>query len=363
MAQKNFLYCEETDTKISPNDVVIIANYPNIKWIAKHGWYKLGTAQKNGWYFISIADKSIISINSISLSDITKDTEQGKSSATEAPSEEIKYIVIPNTNIRLYEGDIVKISGRPRKKFIVHSGWYIYNEVQNYGWYFECTSNGEILPSKIIDLTLCTLITSKTQGSVMEDGKVVNYTKPYTEADAEMLSRTFITVDTIKQRDNLDKRKIINGKLVRVNDVGGATNYYAWNREINDWEEVKFGGGGEGIPELVGTPDSPITLSQLEDGLYRVIGTYKVSPDSEAIDSTIDHLVFKYTEEDLSNIHLITDDEDIIYRIENDEIIAQDKYITEAEAQALIDEALSDYAEPVPDDFIRSLFDEEVVHG
>ena len=50
-------------------------------------------------------------------------------------------------------------------------------------------------------------------------------------------------------------------------------------------------------------------------------------------------------------------------KIEDDEIIAQDKYITEAEAQELINEALSDYAEPVPDDFIRSLFDEEVVDG
>ena len=422
---KNFLYCEETDTKIYSNDVVSISSYPDAKFIAKQGWYKLGSAQKHGWYFISLADKSILPIDLVDIRDIIKDPNQaisdGSHSATpeassatetsptylevsnskvfnndtvsisskpetkyivkygwftldgqkqqgwyflsvddrsitplsevnlsevtkdtiEIPTSEYRptlkdidtpnpisdYLVIPGTNIRLYDSDIVKISGKPRIKWVVHTGWYIYEGNQNFGWYFISIKDGTILPASIIDLTLCTLVTTKTQGSEKYDGKVVNYTRPFTVADAELLNRSFITVETIEQRDNLDKKKLVNGKLVRCNDVGGAPNYYAWNSETKEWDRVDFGNGG-GIPEVIGTTEHPIVLSNLEPGLYRVIGTYKISPTYEMITLTGIHHIAFVSEDDEPNIKVITDTDITDYIVTEDDVTFVNIYAT-----------------------------------
>ena len=158
---------------------------------------------------------------------------------------EKKSIVIPGTNIRLYDGDLVTITNRPHIKWIVHYGWFIFQDVQHHDWYFSAITNGETLPVANVDLTLVSLATTKTQGSIYHDGKIVNYTTVFTEADAQTLNSTFISVDTITQRDNIDKTKLVNGRIVRVNDFGGATVYYAWNSSTNSWSEVDFGSGGK----------------------------------------------------------------------------------------------------------------------
>ena len=328
---RNFLYCESTDTKIYANDIVTISTYPNVKWIAKNGWYKIGTAQKRGWYFISIVDKSIVPVDSIDISTVTKDEEQGTSEYrptlkdVDTAPKEVNYIVIPNTNIRLYDGDIVKISNKPRTKWVVHSGWYIYADNQNFGWYFECIKNGEILPVSAIDLTLVTLDTVKTQGSEKYDGKVVGYTRPFTLADAELLNRTFITLDTIEQRDTLDTNKLINGRIVRVNDVGGAPAYYIWNSATKTWDMVEQ---TEGIPEVVGTSMNPVILSELDPGLYRVRGTYKISPDYETVMMTsIDHIAFVNKDVDVT-IKVITDSNITDYIVEDDDVTFVSEYAT-----------------------------------
>ena len=155
-----------------------------------------------------------------------------------------KSIVIPGTNIKLYDGDLVTITNRPHIKWVVHYGWFIFQNVQNHDWYLSAITTGEILPLNAIDLTLISLTTSHTLGSVHEDGKKVNYTQVFTANDAETLNRTFITVDNIAQRDNLDKNKLVDGRLVRVNEDGGIPRYYAWNASTNSWSEVDWGSGG-----------------------------------------------------------------------------------------------------------------------
>lgn len=331
---KDFLYCEETDTKIYSGDVVTISSYPDVKFIAKKGWHTIGTAQKNGWYFLNIADKSIVPVGSVPLESISKEVEQGTSELRptlkdiDTKPSESTFIVIPGTDIRLYDGDIVKISGKPRVKWIVHAGWFIYQDVQNFGWYFECIKNGEILPVSVIDLTLVTLDTVKTQGSGRYDGKVVNYTRPFTLADAELLNRTFITLDTIEQRDNIDQKKLVNGRMVRVNDVGGVVVYYAWNSSTKQWEKIEES-GGQGIPEIIGTNENPIILSELEPGLYRVKGVYKISPSYPTIFMTgIDHIAFVNAGDEYVEIKVITQSEITDYEVEHDDVTFIDQYAT-----------------------------------
>lgn len=391
---KDFLYCEETDTKIYSNDVVTISSFPDVKFIAKNGWYKIGTAQKNGWYFINIADRTIIPADQVNIEDITKDVEQGTSELRptlkdmDAAPAEVNFIVIPGTDIRLYDGDIVKISNKPRVKWIVHLGWFIYQDAQSYGWYFVSIKNGEILPVSTIDLTLCTLVTTKTQGSGIEDGKVVNYTRPFTINDAQTLNRTFITLDTIEQRDNIDPKNLANGRIVRINDVGGAPAYYIWNSTTKEWE-VFEDFSIKGIPEVIGTNDNPIILSELEPGLYRVKGVYKISADYPTITfAMIDHLAFVNDDEDL-DIKVITDSTITDYIVEGDDVTFVNNYATyeylsdnyaskeyvdskvavlEAEISQIISEfhdkvveivyeCLNDALDNIHEDYINNLFD------
>ena len=327
-------YIEITDTRLYPNDLITISDSPDT-WVIKKGWYKIGTAQKNGWYVINISNRAIVPIEDIDLSTVTKEVEQGTTELRPTLQDidtvpaESKFIVIPRTDIRLYDSDIVKISDRPTDKWIVHIGWYIYDDVQNYGWYFVSIKNGEILPVSVIDLTLCTLVTLKTQGSEIYDGKVVNYTRPFTEADAKVLNRTFITLETIEQRDNLDKKKLVNGRLVRINNVGGMPNYYSWNATEEKWELVDFGGSGGGIPEIIGTTTQPIILSLLEPGLYRVKGTYKISPNHETTYLTvIDHIAFVSDDEN-PEIKVITEHNITDYIVEGDNVTFINNYATE----------------------------------
>ena len=337
MASKNFLYCEETDTKIYSGDVVTISSFPDVKFIAKNGWYKIGTAQRRGWYFVNIADRTNVPMDQVDITTISKIVEQGTSEYRPTLKDidtmpaEVNYLVIPGTNIRLYDGDIVKISDKPKIKWVVHAGWYIYGGNQNFGWYFVSIKDGTILPASIIDLTLCTLVTTKTQGSEKYDGKVVNYTRPFTLEDADILNRTFITVDTVEQRDNLDKKKLVNGRLVRVNDVGGVATYYRWDAETKSWVKEDFGGGGSSssIPEVIGTTEHPIVLSALEPGLYRVLGTYKISPNTTTTTFTsIDHIAFVSSGDDI-NVKVITDFDITDYIVSEDEVAFIDKYATQ----------------------------------
>lgn len=323
----DYIEIPDTDIKLYPNDVI---TYNSDTWVLKKGWYKIGTAQKNGWYIINISNRAILPIEDIDLTKVTKEEEQGTSELRptlqdiDTTPAESKFIVIPGTDIRLYDGDIVKISNKPRVKWIVHTGWYIYNEVQNFGWYFVSIKNGEVLPVNAVDLTLCTLETLKVQGSEKTDGKVVNYTRPFTLADAEILNRSFITLDTLEQRDNLDKKKIINGKMVRVNNPEGPANYYAWNAEKQTWDFLEV----FGIPELTGTTTNPIILSELEPSLYRVKGTYKISPTHPTTYLTpIDHLAFVSGDDEI-NIKVITEHNITDYIVEGDDVTFINNYAT-----------------------------------
>ena len=276
------LHCDSTDLTIYINDIVTISDYPNVKYIVKKGWHDEGGKKVNNWYFVSIGDKTILSLDQVNMDHLWKDMGAGLSKDTlepdsievkEAPApsgpslvEEIpeealnpvtkdmdaptdyNYIVIPNTDIRLYDGDLVKLTNRPDTKWIVHHGWFNLNNTSKYDWYLASIPDNEILPVSSIDLSLCTLLTVKTQGSNEYDGRVVNYTKPFTDADAAILARAFITVDTIEQRDNLDPKKIVNGKLVRVNDVEGEVEYYDWDAKAGVWVKADLGGGAKMEP-------------------------------------------------------------------------------------------------------------------
>ena len=380
----NYIEIPDSFLKIKVNDIVTISDYPNTSWVFKLGWYEIGTARKKGYYFIDISSRMVLPVEDVNLSHIEKEVEQGTSEYRptlldmDTEPAKVEFIVIPGTDIRLYDSDIVKLSNRPRTKWVVHLGWYTYQGVQSFGWYFVSINKGEILPVSVVDLSLCTLETIKTQGSELYDGRVTNFTRPFTPADAEVLNRTFITVETNTQRDNLDKSKLVNGRLVRVNNVGGVVNYYAWNAETQIWDKVDFSGGGSGsgIPEIIGTNTQPIVLSELEPGLYRVRGVYRISPTYEpAITTPIDHITFvNDSGEEEVQIKIITEDTIKDYIVDRVTVIFVNEYATKpyvddkierleqqiseiiSELPDIIDARIAEMVNPIPQSFVRGLF-------
>ena len=153
---KKYLHCEETGLNLYPNDIITIASQPNIKYIVKCGWYQLGSSYNDDWHFVSIADKSIIPYTSVNLADVSK-VSQSRSISDDSVTETIaarpspkltppteadnsvrvesdtapvilNYLVIPGTDVRIYDGDIIKISNKPKTKWVVHYGWFIYED-------------------------------------------------------------------------------------------------------------------------------------------------------------------------------------------------------------------------------------------
>ena len=236
-----------------------------------------------------------------------------------------KSITVPNTNIKLYDGDIVKVSNYPGVKWVVHYGWFIYQNAQNYDWYFSSIKDGTVLPVSAIDLTTVSLATTRTIGSNTNDGKVVNYTTVFTLEDESALHRAFITVDTLDQLHNLNHKNLVDGKMVRVNNAGGVPRYYIWHKDTSEWSILE---DISGIPEREGTPLSPVILSNLPIGIYRVCGTYLICPTTDiTITTDVDHLVF-VSGMNLIRIKVITEYDMTDYKVESDRVTSSARYVT-----------------------------------
>jgi hypothetical protein len=114
-----------------------------------------------------------------------------------------------------------------------------------------------------------------------------------------------------------------------VNNVGGVVVYYSWNAESESWVKEDFsGGGGSGIPEISGTSERPIVLSELEPGLYRVKGVYKIAPNTDTtVFTTIDHIAF-VSDDDAPKIKVITDNSIYDYIVTDDTVTFISEYAT-----------------------------------
>ena len=62
-----------TDTGVIIHDgsVVILSQYPDVKWLIRNGWYTYNGKQYNGWYFSSIPANNTMPVDTNDLSGIT----------------------------------------------------------------------------------------------------------------------------------------------------------------------------------------------------------------------------------------------------------------------------------------------------
>lgn len=151
-------------------------------------------------------------------------------------------LIVPDTGVELHDGSIVILNRFPGTKWIVHNGWYSYQDQQYMGWYFCSIPSQTILPVSDEDLRMLTVVSDGECPCPPGPKPPMPFPDvPFTPQNAYELDRAWISVETIAQRDQLNKRLLPNGKIVRVNNVSGQAKYYIWNQVTQVWEDETFG--------------------------------------------------------------------------------------------------------------------------
>jgi hypothetical protein len=150
-------------------------------------------------------------------------------------------------NNMLFEGRVVQLQRFPNQKFIMHNGWFEYDNQRQEGWYFKSVSGNIILPiypSDLIDMVVVDwndfyhipdIPVRVISGEPIEDDPLAP--AYITEAEKANYDAAFISVETLEGRDNLAVFGIPNGKIVRVNELG---KYYIWNQSTTEWDTLNF---------------------------------------------------------------------------------------------------------------------------
>lgn len=174
-------------------------------------------------------------------------------------------LIVPDTGVELYDGAVVMLVRFPNMKWILHNGWYTYQNQTCTGWYFSSIPSNTILPVSRDDLKLITVISNNGVPSCPSRPVPPDYPPypacpppppkpvdvPFTPSMARELDRAFVTVDTLEERNLLNKRMLPDGKLVRVNNVKGKSRYYIWDQASEKWNSITFGSGEEIVGDFL----------------------------------------------------------------------------------------------------------------
>lgn len=141
--------------------------------------------------------------------------------------------LVTNSGLTIYDGSVVILSRHPNVKWLIRYGWYTYQNKQYDGWFFSSIPANDIMPMSEIDSSEITIVS----------GPCCCPADPVADPDIlDQIDRTWITVDTIEQRNLLSVRLIPDGRIVRVNkDVDGKTHYYSYDEANSVWVEEQFG--------------------------------------------------------------------------------------------------------------------------
>ena len=152
--------------------------------------------------------------------------------------------LVTDTGVIINDGSVVILSQYPKVKWLIKNGWYTYKGKQYNGWYFSSIPANNTMPVDTSDLSSITLV-SGPNCCPPPPGPVPPGPGPseerFTHEMRNQLERAWITVDTIEQRDRLNIRLVPDGKVVKVNDVGGSVKYYSYDQSLSTWVEEVFG--------------------------------------------------------------------------------------------------------------------------
>ena len=66
-------------------------------------------------------------------------------------------MIIADGLTKVYDEDVLSIPDHPETLWIIHNGWYMYQNEPKHGWYFKSIINQEILPVFAVNLSQCSL--------------------------------------------------------------------------------------------------------------------------------------------------------------------------------------------------------------
>ena len=185
-------------------------------------------------------------------------------------------LTIPGSDIVLTDGSIVILARFPGTKWVVHNGWYTYHGRSFQGWYFCSIPAKTTIPVSSQDLA--GIIVISDEGAPIEpDCPCPPYPPPgpyppgpyppgpyppgpypppvppippgpyppgpdgpayISRREKARYEAAFISVPLLKDRDELQKNKIPDGKIVRVNSVDGVPKYYLWDKYNYTWKDL-----------------------------------------------------------------------------------------------------------------------------
>lgn len=150
----------------------------------------------------------------------------------------------------LLEGRVVTLRRFPASKFIMHLGWFQYDNENRYGWYFKSVTGNIVLPIVESDCRDMVIVDWNHIGHSLDiPPRLISGELPeeyqempayITNDEKKLYDSAFITVETLTDRYALESYDIPNGKIVRVNEVDGEVKYYVWNKSILSWEDFVF---------------------------------------------------------------------------------------------------------------------------
>lgn len=168
-----------------------------------------------------------------------------------------QYVIIPGTNQKVYEGSVVILFRLPNLEWILHNGYYNYGGKRRKGWYFSSIPADTQMPVFKEDLV----------GLRVKDGPEPVYPPvpphpyppgpmppipptppapipiPYTPRDKKQVDASMITLANLEERDRFGNEWLVDGKIVRVNDIDGqgTVEYYSWDSKSCTWQEASLG--------------------------------------------------------------------------------------------------------------------------
>lgn len=163
------------------------------------------------------------------------------------------------TGVQLLDGAILSFGDDPAR-YILHYGKYkITNALgvagkpclstTTTGWYVQPFGSGVAIPVTDDMLEMCKVYNTGAEITISGSVSGCNRPKPcvdaeerFTSADKYLLDRSWITVDTIAERDALPKTSILTGRIVEVNNASddGDPMYFRWNYKTQKWDDIVF---------------------------------------------------------------------------------------------------------------------------
>ena len=166
-------------------------------------------------------------------------------------------LMVPNSNVTLFDGSVVILHRFPDTKWIVHQGWYSYEGANYNGWYFSSIPQQTIIPMNEEDLSSLTIVSGGP--GYCPDMPYPPIPGPFPPApgpfpplpvgdlpayisndEKARYEAAFITLPLLADRDALNTEKLPDGKIVRVNNVNDEAKYYIWNKYEGEWQDFVF---------------------------------------------------------------------------------------------------------------------------